>query len=166
MIGASVIAAGLALIWLGESDIVPPLGRGAAAPDFSLAGLDGGQPIGLSDYQGRVVLVNFWATWCKPCEDEMPSMERLYQALHPDGFELVAISVDGDAALVRAFRERLGISFPIALDPEMDVSRLYQTTGFPESLLVDSRGIIIERYVGPRDWRFYRDRIRKLMSDS
>ena len=93
-------------------------------------------------------------------------MERLYLAQQPDGFEMIAISVDSDAALVRSFRERLGISFPIALDPEMTVSRLYQTTGFPESLLVDTRGVIVERYVGPRNWRLYSDRIRRLMRDS
>ena len=136
----------------------------SSAPGFRLDRLDGEGPIALSDFRGRVVLVNFWATWCKPCEDEMFSMERLYRALHPSGFELVAVSVDEDPSDVAAFRDRMAISFPIALDPSQEVSRLYQTTGFPESLLVDRDGRVLERYVGPRDWGLYQERIRSLIS--
>ena len=94
----------------------------------------------------------------------MFSMERLYRALHPSGFELVAVSVDEDPSDVAAFRDRMAISFPIALDPSQEVSRLYQTTGFPESLLVDRDGRVLERYVGPRDWAIYEERIRSLIS--
>ena len=114
---------------------------------------------------GKVVLVNFWATWCKPCEDEMPAMERLYQQLHPRGFELLAISVDKEAPEVAAFRDRLGLSFPILLDPSEDVSRRYQTAGYPESLLIDREGVVVERYVGPREWDdpAYVERIRALL---
>ncbi len=162
--GGMVLGVALALIWVGDSDVPAPIGRGAPAPDFQLDRLDGEDPIALSDFRGRVVLVNFWATWCKPCEDEMPSMERLYRALHPSGFELVAVSVDEDPSEVAAFRDRLAITFPIALDPGQEVSRLYQTTGFPESLLVDRDGTVVERYVGPRDWAIYRPRVESLLS--
>ena len=110
------------------------------------------------------MLLNFWATWCKPCEDEMPSMERMYQRLQAEGLELVAVSVDQDVELVASFRERLAIHFPIALDPDQKISRLYQTTGFPESLLIDTNGTIVERYVGPRDWEIYEPRIRRLIT--
>ena len=164
IVGLVILAGALALIWLGDSDVPAPVGRGASAPGFRLDRLDGEGPIALSDFRGRVVLVNFWATWCKPCEDEMFSMERLYRALHPAGFELVAVSVDEDPSDVAAFRDRMAISFPIALDPSQEVSRLYQTTGFPESLLVDRDGRILERYVGPRDWAIYQERIRSLIS--
>lgn len=162
--GAAVLAVALSLIWAGDSGVPAPVGRGAQAPDFTLQRLDGDEPFVLAEERGRIVLVNFWATWCKPCEDEIPSMERLYRALHPQGLELVAISVDEGRDEVAAFRDRLGVTFPIALDPSQEVSRLYQTTGYPESLLVDRDGTILERYVGPRDWSVYRERIESLLA--
>ena len=154
------------LVWLSEG---PPalLGRGSEAPDFELPLLAGGAPASVSGLRDRVVLLNFWATWCKPCEDEMPAMERLYRELHPEGFELLAISVDAERDEVEEFRERLALSFPIALDPAQQSSRLYQTLGFPESVLIDGQGRIVERYVGPRDWDHpaYAERIRALLEE-
>ena len=146
-----VVAAGLGLVLLADGP-PPVLGRGAEAPDFELPRLIEGPPVSISALRGQVVLLNFWATWCKPCEEEMPAMERLYRELGPRGFELVAISVDEEPGPVKAFRERLDITFPIALDPDQKSARLYQTMGFPESVLVDREGNIVERYVGPRDW--------------
>ena len=142
---------GLAILW-GEP-APPPLERGSAAPVFELPDLDGSRRLRLAELRGRVVLLNFWATWCKPCEDEMPAMERLYRALHDPEFELVAISVDGDPSEVVRFRDRLGLSFPILLDPRSEVSRAYQTTGYPESFLIDRAGnLASRRFVGPRAW--------------
>jgi thiol-disulfide isomerase/thioredoxin len=164
VLGALILAAAFGLIWVGDSQIPAPVGRGGDAPDFDLALLSGGERFVLSEHRGKVVLVNFWATWCKPCEDEMPSMERLYRDLAPAGFELVAVSVDEDPADVEKFKQRMGVSFPIALDPAQEVSALYQTQGFPESLLVGPDGQILERYVGPREWSIYAPRIRTLIS--
>ena len=167
VVGGLVLAVGVALIVM--SDAVPaPLARGDAAPYFELRLLDDSTLSSLSDYRGQVVLLNFWATWCKPCEDEMPAMERLYRELGDEGFELLALSVDEEATDVAVFRDRLGITFPILLDTEKEVSRLYQTTGYPESLLVGADGNIVERYVGPREWddRLYVERIRALLSAS
>ena len=95
-------------------------------------------------------------------------MDRLYRALKPEGFEMLAVSVDEETDLVYAFRERMGVSFPILLDPAQNVAGAYQTTGFPETLLIDKQGMIVERYIGPRDWDHatYADRIRRLMSGS
>lgn len=167
IVGAAVLAAGFALILLGDSEVPAPVARGAAAPDFDLALIprDTNAPnrFVLSEHRGRVVLLNFWATWCKPCEDEMPSMQRLYQTLGTEEFELVAVSVDVSPEDVVAFRDRMGIGFPIALDPAQEVSKRYQTTGYPESLLIDRDGVVVERYVGPRDWSVYAGRIRELM---
>jgi peroxiredoxin len=82
----------------------------------------------------------------------MPAMQRLYERLRGRGFELLAVSVDKEAADVAAFRDRLAITFPIVLDATEEVARLYQTTGYPETLLIDGQGQVVERYVGPRDW--------------
>jgi peroxiredoxin len=149
--GVGLVALAALLILMGEP-IEPPLSRGDRAPAFTLPRLSGGSEMALEDLRGRVVLVNFWATWCKPCEDEMPAMENLYRELSGQGFELLAISVDDSPETVEAFRQKLGISFPILLDPDQVAARRYQTTGFPESILVDAQGTIVERYVGPREW--------------
>jgi len=159
------VAAGAAFALLAEPT-GEPVGRGSRAPEFSLPRLGGGEPVRLADLRGRVVLVNFWATWCKPCEEEMPAMQRLYQALAGPGFELLAISVDEDPAPVERFRERLGLEFPILLDPDQRVAHAWQTFRFPETLLVDAEGSVVERYVGPKAWDAvaYVDRIRRLVA--
>jgi peroxiredoxin len=165
--GFALVAVAGMLILMGEP-IEPPLARGDSAPVFELPSLVDGAPIALDDLRGRVVLVNFWATWCKPCEDEMPAMENLYRALKKGGFELIAVAVDESRDDVEAFRERLGITFPILLDPDQKVARAYQTTGFPESILLDDDGVIVERYVGPREWDHpdYVERVQRLIEAS
>jgi peroxiredoxin len=144
-----------------------PVGEGHAAPDFRLPALDGAEQ-SLSGLRGRVVLLNFWATWCKPCEDEMPAMQRLYGALAGTGFELLAISVDTGDDEVRAFRDRLALRFPILRDPEKQAASAYQTFRFPESWLIGPDGVVVARYVGPREWDApaYVGRIRKLMAET
>ena len=167
LIAAAVIGAALFSVLLSE-DAPPPIIRGVTAPPFELARLDNGAVVSLSGLRDRVVLINFWATWCKPCEDEMPAMERLYQELRPEGFELLAISVDDSPELVRAFRDRLGLSFPILMDEGKEVAERYQAFRFPESLLVDRDGIVVERYIGPREWDadVYVGRIQRLLRES
>jgi peroxiredoxin len=149
---AALLAAGaLWALWSGDA-VAPPLEAGRPAPSFSLTPLGGGQPVALQALRGRVVLVNFWATWCKPCESEMPAMERLYRRLQPEGFELLAVSVDDADTEVAAFRERLGLSFPILRDPDRAVATRYQSLRFPESWLIGPDGVIAARFIGPRDW--------------
>ncbi len=142
-----------------------PIGRGSRAPEFSLARLGSDEAVQLAAFRGRVVLLNFWATWCKPCEDEMPAMQHLYDALAGPSFELLAISVDEDVAEVERFRDRLGLRFPILLDPEQRAAHAYQTFRFPESLLIAADGSVVERYIGPKEWDAdaYVDRIRRLL---
>ncbi len=161
---AVVVGAGFALFEFG--DAARPVGRGTPAPAFSLPRVDGSGRVSLDELRGKVVLVNFWATWCKPCEDEMPAMERLYRRLAGQGFELVAISVDEDADAVRRFRERYGLTFTILLDPEKRTARDYQTFRFPESLLIGADGVVVERYVGEKRWdaEAYVERIRRLLA--
>jgi len=129
-----------------------PLRVGDSAPNFTLPGLDG-KMVSLSDHRGHVVLVNIWATWCPPCVDEMPSMEKLYQELKNENFEILAISIDafGEKA-VAPFMKKYNLSFPALMDPDGTVKTLFQTTGVPESFIINQEGILIEKVIGPRDW--------------
>ena len=160
-IGAAIVFA----LWQGSS-VPDPVDRGARAPDFSLPRIAAPDELALADLRGRVVLLNFWATWCKPCEDEMPAMQRLASALGGEGLELVAVSVDEQREPVERFRERLGLDFTLLWDPAQRVSRLYQAYRFPETLLIDRDGRVVERYIGPRDWDapLYVERIRRLLA--
>jgi peroxiredoxin len=163
---AALIAAGaLWALWSADS-VAPPLEAGSPAPDFSLTPLGGGEPVTLESLRGRVVLVNFWATWCKPCEEEMPAMERLYETLRDPGFELLAVSVDDGDAEVQAFQQRLGLTFPIFRDPDKRVSRRFQSLRYPESWLIRPDGVIAGRFIGPRDWDApeYAQSIRSLLA--
>lgn len=122
------------------------------APDFSIPTLTGGN-IKLSDYRGKVVFINFWATWCATCKVEMPSMEKLYQRFKDQGFEMLTVSVDKDQALIQPFMKEYNLSFPVLLDPESQVAkRKYKTTGVPETFIVNREGIIVHKAIGPRDW--------------
>jgi peroxiredoxin len=166
LLGAGVAGATLFALLL-NSDTPAPVGRGTPAPAFELPLAGGGPSLGVEQLRGKVVLLNFWATWCKPCEDEMPAMERLYQSLAGTDFELVAVSVDEDEAAVNAFVDRLGLSFPVLMDSTKKVAIAYQTFRFPESLLVGRDGVVRERYVGPKDWDSdaYLNRIQRLLDD-
>ncbi len=167
LIAAGVAAAALAALVTSPS-APDPVGRGSPAPAFRLPRLDGGGAVSLAELGGKVVLLNFWATWCKPCEDEMPAMQRLYRSLGGGDFELLAVSVDDDPADVRAFAERLELGFPILLDPDEEVARAYQTYRYPETLLIGRDGVVVERFVGPRDWDAapYLERIRRMLDGS
>ncbi len=124
----------------------------AVAPDFAVPDLSG-QAVRLSAHRGQVVLVNLWATWCPPCREEMPSMERLYRELKDRGFVLLAVSQDEDgAAAVKPFVEQMNVTFPVLVDPQGEVGRKYGVWGYPESFLLDREGRVVERVIGPRDW--------------
>ncbi|MDJ0865131.1 MAG: TlpA disulfide reductase family protein [Myxococcota bacterium] len=163
-LAAAVALVVFAALWLSEPT-PDPIRPGQRAPGFSLPRLEDGSALSLDELAGEVVLINFWATWCKPCLDEMPAMERLYRSLADRDFALVAISVDEGPDEVREFRDRLDLSFPILLDPGKDVAQAYQSFRFPESYLVGRDGRILSRYIGPRDWdaAVYRERIEQVL---
>jgi peroxiredoxin len=122
------------------------------APDFAVPDLSG-QAVRLSGLRGKVVLLNLWTTWCPPCREEMPSMERLYQQLRDRGFVLVAVSQDeAGRAAVEPFVRDLGLTFPVLVDPEHQVGDRYGVWGYPESFIIDREGRIVERVIGPRNW--------------
>jgi cytochrome c biogenesis protein CcmG, thiol:disulfide interchange protein DsbE len=153
MVGVVVAALALgaaALTWVAPTGAVE-INR--EAPNFEVMDLATRDTVSLEDYRGSVTLVNIWATWCLPCRDEMPSMQALYDSLAGRGFRIAAISIDeGSPEDVVAFAQQLGLSFDILHDRSGTVERLYQTTGVPESFLLDRRGILVKRVIGAHDW--------------
>ena len=129
-----------------------PVKLGDAAPDFTLPALEGPR-ISLRDYRSRVVVLNFWATWCPPCVEETPSLKRFAEEMQSDGVEVIGVSVDEDGAALRKFVTEAQLSFPIARDPERTVAARYGTFKFPETYIVDSEGRIAEKLIGPIDWQ-------------
>lgn len=128
------------------------LGKGAKAPDFTLPGLNG-EMIRLADQKGKVVFLNIWATWCPPCVQEMPSMEKLYQQLKGEDFEILAVSIDKKGTeAVLPFMKKHNLSFTALIDSKESMKYKYQTTGVPETFIIDKNGIIVEKVIGPRDW--------------
>jgi peroxiredoxin len=141
---------------------------GVPAAEFKLIDLDG-KWLSLSDYKGKVVLLNFWATWCGPCRVEMPSMEVLYQEFKKDGFEILAISSDHQGSIItRPFVEAQALTFPILHDADYRASGNYGIRTLPMSYLVDRQGILRHRVFGARDWNSEKARalIKKLLEMS
>jgi peroxiredoxin len=124
---------------------------GAAVPDLRLPSLAGGTT-DLGDLRGRVVLVNFWATWCPPCVAEMPSLDRLARALGGEGLVVVGVSVDEDETALRAFVARHGLAFPILRDRGAHTAAAWRTAGYPQTFLVARDGTLVRTFLGPAEW--------------
>ncbi len=121
------------------------------AQNFILKDLDGND-VGLEDHRGKIILINFWATWCLPCRVEMPSMEKLYTRYKNDDFTILAIDLQEDADSVKAFKEQYKLNFPILLDSDGSVGEFYGVFSIPTTYLVDREGYIIAGAIGARDW--------------
>jgi peroxiredoxin len=124
---------------------------GKAAPDFTLPGIDG-QPVSLQQYRGKVVFLNFWATWCIPCREEMPGLEQLHQKYQSDGLAVLAIDLKESAEQVKTFFQKHGLSFPSLLDQQGSVFRDYLVVGMPTTYLIGRDGQLLARGIGGRDW--------------
>ena len=133
-----------------ELDLIRPP-RPKQASDFTVS-LLGGETLKLRAQRGKPVLVNFWATWCGPCREEMPAMERLYLKHRARGFVLLAVSVDSDATLVKPFLDKLKLTFPVTLDTKMDLANVYGVRALPASFLIDRNGYLTALALGPRPW--------------
>ena len=135
------------------------LREGAEAPDFELTTLDG-KPIKLSDYRGKKVILNFWATWCPPCKAEMPHMQNFYEENKVKGVEIVAVNLtnmDKGKDDIQSFVTDYGLTFPIPLDEEGVVGTTYQAFTIPTSYILDEKGVITKKIVGPMDEKMMKD---------
>lgn len=142
----------ISLFTRGGTKGVKTVSQGDKAPGFSLQALDG-RIISLADFKGKVVLVHFWATWCPPCVEEMPTLEQLSRSLRAGDFEILAVSVDeGGAGTVAAFMQKNGLSIPVLLDPTRSTAKLYGTFKFPETYVIDRQGVVRYKAIGPKDW--------------
>ncbi|MFH1541914.1 MAG: TlpA disulfide reductase family protein [bacterium] len=119
--------------------------------DFLLYDLKG-EPHYLSDHKGKIIFLNFWATWCPPCRAEMPSMQKLQKYWNPEKYAMVAVNVGEDPEIVRAFMQDNNYTFPVLLDTTRKIARKYQVTGIPVTFIINEEGQIAAREVGAREW--------------
>lgn len=123
------------------------------APEISVVSLASGAPLKLSELKGKVVLLNFWATWCPPCREEIPSMMKLVSAMNGKAFQMVAVSVDeGGKKDIDAFFKESGFMLPTYLDASGAAAKAYGITGVPESFVIDKQGVVVKKVVGGLAW--------------
>ena len=148
-------------------DAQASVGPGRAAPDFTLRTGDG-RNLRLAEQRGRVVMVNFWATWCTPCRVEMPHLQRLHEQYRSAGFLLLGVSVDDDPAKAMELAVKLKLSFPILFDTDKAVSRLYDLRTMPSTMLIDRDGSLRQVHRGYRDGveALYAQQVRDLLKEA
>lgn len=129
----------------------PVVNSGDAAPHFAITA-DNGREVTEKNFGGKLLLVNFWASWCPPCVEETPSLDQLQRQLGPRGLVVLAISVDKDANAYRRFLAQQKVAFLTALDSQQKINADYGTFQYPESYLIDTSGRVVEKIIGPRDW--------------
>ncbi len=147
-----------------QSFSVAAIELGETAPDFTLKSL-GGENLRLEEYRGKVVLLNFWATWCGPCRQEMPILDRIQQRYQGAGFEVLGVNVEGKDPKARRVAKELAVSFPLLFDDSQKVSENYDLQGMPFSVLIDRSGQVqyIHKGYKPGDEKSYIDRLKKLL---
>lgn len=121
------------------------------APDFRVT-TDSGRTLSRSDFGGKLLVLNFWATWCPPCIEELPSLNEFQRRLAPSGVVVLGLSVDRNESAYRAFLKKAGIAFETARDPDGSIGADYGTFKYPETYVIDARGRVVQKHIGPRDW--------------
>lgn len=139
---------------------------GQSAPDFVLKSLSGDN-LRLSEYRGEVVMLNFWASWCGPCQQGMPLLDEMYERYHKVGFELLGVNIDRDPTRAADIVRALGVTFPVLFDERKEVTRLYRVEDMPVTMLIDRSGVV--RYVNhgfePTSEARYVEQIRTLLRE-
>ncbi|WP_259391365.1 redoxin domain-containing protein [Paenibacillus sp. 1011MAR3C5] len=140
-----ILAAGAVYAWIAVRSDSPGVALpGHEAPAFQLVNLEG-KKVALSDYKGQGIMINFWASWCNPCVNELPLLNEAYKL---SGVQMLAVNVGEDAAAAQKFVERYELQFPIALDPEMKLKSAYKIIGLPLTVLIAPDGTVLERHQG------------------
>jgi peroxiredoxin len=141
-------------------------GPASAAPDFALPARDGGE-LRLSDLRGQVVMINFWATWCGPCRQEMPLLQQIHAKYEPLGFTMLGVNVEPDSAAAQTWLKGMPVRFPILFDRKSEVSASFGVEAMPSSVLIDREGRVrhVHRGYKPGDEAVYTDLIRGLVKE-
>ncbi|MCL5022496.1 MAG: TlpA family protein disulfide reductase [Nitrospirae bacterium] len=135
-----------------EKAALPRAITGLNAPELAVSDVTG-KPLSLSDLKGSVVFVNFWATWCDPCREEMPSLQKLYNRFRDQkGFRMVTILYRDDYGKAAEYLKKNGFDFPVFVDNRRTTARSYGVTGVPETYIVDKNGVLKDKVIGPADW--------------
>jgi peroxiredoxin len=157
---------GLALTAVAATGLASSGLTGQAAPDFALKSSTG-ENLRLSEYRGDVVMINFWATWCGPCRQEMPLLDELYTRYQRVGFNLLGVNIDDDSGKALAMIQELGVNFPVLFDSRKEVSKMYEVGAMPVTVIVDRAGKV--RYVHqgykPGYENMYLDQVRTLLHE-
>ena len=139
-----------------------PKASGNLAPDFTVKDIDG-RMLTLSDYKGKVVLLNFWATWCAPCRTEIPHFVEMQNRFGPDGFQVIGISMDDDAKPVREFAQQFGLNYPVAVGDDKLAEGYGGVLGLPISFVIDREGRIYAKHIGAADAAVFDNEVRGLL---
>jgi cytochrome c biogenesis protein CcmG, thiol:disulfide interchange protein DsbE len=138
------------MVWAGCYSGTRPPHVGSAAKEFSVQ--DSDRKVSLDQFRGQVVVLNFWATWCPPCVEELPSLMNLQDRMRERGVAVLGVSIDVDADAYHRFLKLHNINFLTVRDPEQKVAGRYGTTGWPETYVIDRQGVLRRKFVGPVDW--------------
>lgn len=161
LIGVLVVALGYVIADSFREKIVAV---GDTAPDFAVS-TEGGRTVTRSNFGGKLLVLNFWATWCPPCIEEMPSLDEFQRRLAADGVVVLGVSVDRSETAYRQFLQKARVSFLTARDPSASISASYGTFRYPETYIIDGSGKVVLKHIGPQNWadeRFVRE-IRSLL---
>lgn len=155
-----------ALLACSAGAAIPAVSTATAAPDFTLRAADGPN-VRLQEQRGRVVMVNFWATWCGPCRQEMPHLNRLYEKYRGSGFTLLGVNIDEDPRAATELAKKLGVTFPVLLDTDKKVSRLYDMSAMPATVVIDRDGKVRYLHRGYREGveTSYEAQVRELLKE-
>lgn len=146
----SIALASMLLALFGCYSGSRPARIGTSAPDFTVR--DSDRSVTLSQFKGQIVLLNFWATWCPPCIEEMPSLVRMQQRMKAKGVTVLAVSIDVDEGAYRQFLKAHAVNLLTVRDPEQKISVLYGTHGWPETFVIDRNGVVRRKFIGAVDW--------------
>jgi peroxiredoxin len=158
-----VCLAGLYLYSKRRPPKAPPTASGNVAPEFTVTDLDG-RKLSLSDYKGKVVLLDFWATWCTPCREEIPHFVEMQNKYGPQGFQVIGVSMDDDAKPVREYYEKYKLNYPVALGDDKLAERFGGVLGLPVNFVIDREGRIQAKHLGATNVATFDDEVSKLLA--